>query len=141
MAVIDKILEQSENTSSGKLVTSLRKMLDYWGPLFKSICMGSEEEKAIIHALETMALGGGKAATVLGTEPSFRFVLQTLHDREIVNEDAIFAWAEERKEEGNDSPRGQLFRQKPTQDFLEWLEEDSSEDDSDDDNDSDGDSV
>ncbi|KAL7464036.1 hypothetical protein ACHAXS_004382, partial [Conticribra weissflogii] len=100
MAVIEKILEQSENTSSGKLVTSLRKMLDYWGPLFKSICMGSEEEKAIIHALETMALGGGKAATVLGTEPSFRFVLQTLHDREIVNEDAIFAWAEERKEEG-----------------------------------------
>lgn len=135
MAVMDKIFEQSENTSSGKLVTSLRKMLEYWGPLFKSICMGPEEEKAIIHALETMALGGGKAATVLGTEPAFRFVLQTLHDREIVNDDAIFDWAKERKKEGDDSPRGQLFYQKPTQDFLEWLEEDSSEDDSDGDDD------
>ncbi|KAL7522846.1 hypothetical protein ACHAWX_007564 [Stephanocyclus meneghinianus] len=127
MAVIDKILEKSDSPSPAKLVSSLKKMLEYWGPLFQSICMGSEEERAMIHGLENMALGAGKAASVLGTEPAFRFVLQTLHDQEILNEEALFEWAAERKEEGSETPRGKLFLQKPTQDFLEWLEEDSAE--------------
>jgi translation initiation factor eIF-2B subunit epsilon len=85
-----------------------------------------------------MAIGVGKSALALGTEPAFRFVLQTLHDQEIVNEEAIFDWAAERKEEGTDTPRGKLFFQKPTQDFLEWLEEESDdESESGDDEDSD----
>jgi translation initiation factor eIF-2B subunit epsilon len=138
MAVLDKILEKTDSPSPGKLVASLKKMLEYWGPLFQSICMGAEEEKAIIHALEIMAIGVGKSALALGTEPAFRFVLQTLHDQEIVNEEAIFDWAAERKEEGTDTPRGKLFFQKPTQDFLEWLEEESDdESESGDDEDSD----
>ncbi|KAL3782144.1 hypothetical protein ACHAWO_007504 [Cyclotella atomus] len=138
MAVIDKILEEADNPSPGKLVASLKKKLEYWGPLFHSICMGAEEEKAIIHALEIMALGTGKGAAALGTEPAFRFVLQTLHDQEIVNEEAIFEWAGERKDEGIDTPLGKLFRQKPTQDFLEWLEQESDDDSgSEDDDDSD----
>ncbi|KAK1732435.1 translation initiation factor eIF-2B subunit epsilon [Skeletonema marinoi] len=132
MAVMDKVLEGYPDSipSPGKLVVSLKKALEYWQQLFHSICMGSEEEKAIIHALETMALGSGKAADVLGKEPAFRFVLQTLHDKEIVNEVAIFEWAEERKEEGKDGSRGALFWQQPTQDFLKWLEEESSDEDS-----------
>lgn len=130
MAVLDKILEKDESPSPGKLVSLLKKHLEYWGQLFQSICMGPEEEKAIIHALEIMALGSGKSAVALGTEPAFRFVLQTLHDQEIVNEEAIFEWAGERKDEGHDTPRGKLFFQKPTQDFLEWLE-DESDDESD----------
>lgn len=139
MAVMDKVLEKSDNPTPGKLVASLRTMLSYWGSLFQSICIGSEEEKAIIHALETMALGSGKGSVALATEPAFRFVLQTLHDQEIVNEDAIFEWAAERKEEEEGSPRGALFWQKPTQDFLEWLEEesDNDSDESGDDEDSD----
>mmetsp|Transcript_9934 Transcript_9934/g.17404 ORF Transcript_9934/g.17404 Transcript_9934/m.17404 type:complete len:937 (+) Transcript_9934:57-2867(+) len=146
MAVMEKLLEEVPSPSPGKLVASLKKSLGYWGTLFQSICMGSEEEKAIIHSLESMALGtnnNGATAAVLGKEPAFRFVLQTLHDQEIVNEQAIFEWASDRKEEGKDSPMGALFWQKPTQDFLEWLEEDSSSesgsgsDDDDDDEDSD----
>ena len=76
---------------------------------------------------------GSTSSSVLGKEPTFRFVLQTLHDQEIVNEEAIFEWASERKEEGKDTPLGMLFWQQPTQDFLEWLDDDSSsgEDDSD----------
>merc|ERR1712029_246361 len=112
-----------------------KKSLEYWAPLFRSICMGSEEERSIIYALEAMAtssLGGGNsalspvAAVVLSKEPAFRFVLQTLHDREVLNEEAISEWAAERREEGDkDGPIGALFWQDPTQDFLKWLEEDS----------------
>jgi len=138
MAVMEKILEEPKELADGsilapgKLVASLKKTLEYWGTLFQSLCIGPKEEKAIIHSLETMALGSSgnskaKAPNVLGKEPAFRFVLQTLHDREIVNEEAIFEWASERKEEGRDSPMGALFWQQPTQDFLEWLEEDSSD--------------
>jgi len=154
MAVMEKIFEEypcNETISPGKLVSSLKKMLGYWGTLFQTICIGTEEERAIIHSLESMALGSlpasgsggaGKkadAASVLGNEPAFRFVLQTLHDQEIVNEAAIFEWALERKKEGEDSPLGVLFQQKPTQDFLEWLQEDSgsSDDESASDEDSD----
>ena len=98
--------------------------------------MQHEEERAIIHSLESMALAnngnkeGAALSAVLGKEPAFRFVLQTLHDKEIVNEEAIFEWAAERKKEESDkescSPIGALFWQQPTQDFLEWLEDDSS---------------
>ena len=141
MAVMEKILESEGGSvpTPGKLVGSLKKMLEYWDALFTSICMGLEEEKAIIYALETMAVSPseGKAASALMQEPAFRFVLQTLHDREIVNEEAIFAWASERKEEDKGSPLGSLFWQKPTQDFLEWLNEDESSDEGDDDSDSD----
>ena len=143
MAVMEKVLDEYPDNvpSPGKLVVSLKKSLEYWQQLFHSICMGSEEEKAIIHALETLALGSGKAADVLGKEPAFRFVLQTLHDKEIVNEVAIFEWAGERKEEGQDDskPRSALFWQQPTQDFLEWLEESSDEDSSDGSDDEDSD--
>ena len=149
MAVMEKILEESKESGEGggilapgKLVASLKKKLDYWGTLFQSLCIGPKEEKAIIYSLESMALGGignnnAAVSNVLGKEPAFRFVLQTLHDREIVNEEAIFEWASERKEEGKDSQTGALFWQQPTQDFLEWLEEDSSDSDSDEDDDSD----
>ena len=141
MAVMDKVFEEYPDSipSPGKLVVSLKKALEYWQQLFHSICMGSEEEKAIIHAIETMALGNGKIADVLAKEPAFRFVLQTLHDKEIVNEVAIFDWAEERKSEGQDSLKGALFWQQPTQDFLEWLEESSDEDSSDDSDEEDSD--
>ena len=130
---------ESSGLTPGTLVGSLKKMMEYWGALFKSICIGPDEEKAIIHSLELMALGqvgGSKFVSVLGTEPAFRFVLQTLHDQEIVNEDAIFDWALERREESKDCPIGRLFWQKPNQDFLEWLGEDSgSDDDGEDDSD------
>jgi hypothetical protein len=107
-------------------------MMEYWGALFKSICIGPDEEKAIIHSLELMALGqvgGSKFVSVLGTEPAFRLVLQTLYDQEIVNEDAIFDWAFEKRAESKDCPISRLFWQKPNQDFLEWLGEDSGSDD------------
>lgn len=142
MAVMEKILEELKEfggeggvLAPGKLVASLKKMLEYWGTLFQSLCIGPKEEKAIIYSLETMALGvidnsKATASHVLGKEPAFRFVLQTLHDREIINEEAIFDWASERKEEERDSQIGALFWQQPTQAFLEWLEENSSDSDS-----------
>ena len=63
-----------------------------------------------------------------------RFLLQTLHDKEVLSEEAVLAWAETRKsQEDKDSPVAKLFQLQAVQDFLEWLEEESEEEDSDDD--------
>jgi len=122
-----------ESTTNGDLVTGLKVELEHWGPLFQKICHGMEEEKSLITALETAALGSGVIGDVLSRQPAFRFLLQTLHDQEIVGEEAISSWAAERKAgDLNGNPRGTLFLQQPTQDFLEWLEEESESDDEDD---------
>lgn len=52
-----------------------------------------------------------------------------------MSEEAILAWAEERKKEPEDSPTGKLFRTQPVQDFLEWLEDDDDDEEGDDDSD------
>ncbi len=102
------------------------------------MCVGLDEEVAIVVALEIAATGGGDLGQVLSTGMTFRFLLQTLFDEEIVTEDAILKWAEERGEESDESPRVKLFQSKAVQAFLDWVAEESEdEDDSDGDDDDD----
>ncbi|KAL9183406.1 hypothetical protein ACHAXT_005193 [Thalassiosira profunda] len=129
LAVMERIagaegVGNGEALTPGKLVAKLKSALEYWGPLFRSLCRGTEEERAVVAALESLAVGS--MAAVLGREPAFRFALQTLHDEEVVNEGAIREWAAERRAGDREGPVGALFWQKPTQDFLEWLEDDES---------------
>jgi len=138
LAVLDK-MKIDESMSAGKLVTALKTQLQEWAPLLQKMSIGMVEEKSIVCALESAATGEGAVAGVLGQEPAFRFLLQTLHDEEVVSEEAILSWAAERRGKGEDTPQGMLFLQQPTQDFLEWLEEDSSEDEEDSSEDEDSD--
>jgi translation initiation factor eIF-2B subunit epsilon len=129
LALLDK-MEIDASMSAGKLVASLKSQLDRWSPLLRKMSIGLDEERSIVNALEMAATDQGPVGETLSREPSFRFLLQTLHEEEVVSEEAILSWAAERREEGDDNPRGKLFRQQPTQDFLEWLEEESEEEDS-----------
>ncbi|CAB9502029.1 factor eIF-2B subunit epsilon [Seminavis robusta] len=139
LAVLD-LMQITPGMTPGRLVGALKSQLEVWAPLLKRLCIGTEEEKAIIVALENTAIGGGDIGTVLGVGPSFRFVLQTLHDEEVIGEDPVLTWASERRTEiarGDDNARIQLFQQQPVQDFLEWLEGESEEDDDDEDDEED----
>jgi translation initiation factor eIF-2B subunit epsilon len=90
--------------------------------------MGEAEEIAIIHGLERAATAGTPAAEKLSSGLSFRFFLQTLHDVEVLSEEAILAWAEERKSEpAKDTLVGRLFLLPSVQDFLEWLQDESDD--------------
>mmetsp|Transcript_36006 Transcript_36006/g.84058 ORF Transcript_36006/g.84058 Transcript_36006/m.84058 type:complete len:135 (-) Transcript_36006:118-522(-) len=118
--------------SPSDLIYRLRKRLDDWSPILQKISQDLNNEVDIVKTAEGAALGGIDEATmtVPSKEPAFRFVLQTLHDAELVREEAPLVWAgEQRMERGtnNDSARMALFKQQPTQDFLEWLEESSEE--------------
>ena len=87
--------------------------------------------------METAAVGGGAIGAVIGTAPAFRFILQTLHQEEVVSEESILAWATSRREGDHTSAVGKLFLQQPTQEFIEWLQDESeSESGSDDDDES-----
>eukprot|EP00985_Skeletonema_marinoi_P011733 scaffold5581_cov156-Skeletonema_marinoi.AAC.2 len=77
------------------------------------------------HAFRSFAIGKKRAAggnDVPEKDPEFRLVLQTLHGEKVVNEEALFEWVEERKEEGKDGSESALFWQHPTQEFLELLQ-------------------
>jgi len=140
LAILERI-EMTSDMSPVKLLTSFKSELAYWGELLQKLCHGEEEEQSLIMALETAANNEhGVSGKLLKTEPSFRILLQTLHDEEIVSEEAILAWATLRRDGNSESPQGKLFAQESTQEFSVWLEEDSdddsdegSDDDSDDD--------
>lgn len=128
----------TKSISPVKLASSFKSFLLKWKWLLKKFCHSNDEEQSIILAVEAAAIGGNGLGEALSTEPSFRFILQTLHDEEIVTEDAIIAWANKRRDENATTPKGKLFNQRPTQDFLKWLEENSeSEEESDEDDTSD----
>jgi translation initiation factor eIF-2B subunit epsilon len=127
MAILER-LEISKDTKIKKLVENFTSSLKHWSPLLEKMSIGLEEEKAIILGLEACATGGGEMGEVLSKGVTFRFFLQVMHDEEVVNEEAVLAWAAERKEEVEDSPRGKIFRAGPVQDFLEWLEDEEDDD-------------
>lgn len=104
-----------------KLVAYLSKELKHWKTLFQKLCHGFEEEISILKSLESAALGTGVAGNVLRREPSFRVLLQTFHEEDIISEDTILSWGSDRKCLDPKSPRGKLFFQERTQEFLAWL--------------------
>mmetsp|Transcript_12795 Transcript_12795/g.26153 ORF Transcript_12795/g.26153 Transcript_12795/m.26153 type:complete len:422 (-) Transcript_12795:195-1460(-) len=161
-------MEVSPAMKDGRLVSLLKAKLDkFWTGMLQKLCRGIEEELAVVKALEHAAtvdqqqsLASSQSnnndpdeqqqlaeiAQKLRSGMAFRFVLQTLHDQEVLSEDAILAWANERRGEGisnngsattvddNDDdvvvdPRQAVFRMASVQAFLEWLEEESSSDD------------
>ena len=140
LAILER-LELTDDISPMKLVASFKKELEAWEELLNKLCRGKEEEISIIKIVEKAATSGGAIGSVLSREPSFRFILQTLHGEDIVSDEAVLSWATIRREGNQDSPMGKLFNQKHTQEFLEWVEQDSSSSSgSDDDSDSDSDS-
>jgi len=123
LAILERLQLTSE-ISPARLVASFKNELDLWAELLDKLCFGLEEEVSVIEAIESAATGTSIAKDVLSKEPSFRFLLQTLHGKDIVSDEAIMSWAKSRREGNQDSPVGRLFNQKTTQEFLNWVEED-----------------
>uniref|UniRef100_A0A7S2JV07 Translation initiation factor eIF2B subunit epsilon n=1 Tax=Leptocylindrus danicus TaxID=163516 RepID=A0A7S2JV07_9STRA len=135
-AVVKK-MNLNDDTPDMEFVKTLRSELKYLSPLYEKFCHSTADEIVIIETFENLALGGENRLKI---SPAFRFILQTLHDVEVIGEQAIFNWAANHEE--CDAEKRALFKQEPTQEFLEWLgdasegeSESGSEDSSDDEND------
>lgn len=133
-AVVEK-MDITSSMSDIKLVGSLKSQLQYFGPLFTKFCHEESDEVAVVKEFELLSLEGSSSER-LKKSPSFRFILQTLHDMDIVSEGAILSWAI--SHENTSESAKELFLQQTTQDFLEWLREDSDDSDDSDSEDSDG---
>jgi translation initiation factor eIF-2B subunit epsilon len=135
LAVLHKC-EITKSTTDGKLVSTFTNKVKIWAPLLTKLSVGITEEKAIIHALEGVATSGGEMEEKLSAGTSFRFLLQILHDKEVLSEEAILEWASDRKTaDDKTSAVAKLFQLESVQEFLEWLEEESEDEDSDEDSD------
>ena len=138
LAILEK-MEITKDTGDAKLIADFKSFLEHWAPLLQKMSIGQDEEKAIIVGIEKVATEGGEIGDKLSSGNSFRFLLQTVYNEDVVSEEAIVSWSEERKAEaGSDSARARLFQQDSVQEFLEWLlADDSSDEDGSDDDDSD----
>lgn len=133
LAILEKMNVQ-KNLSDAKLLVDFKAQMERWSPLLRKLCIGLDEETSIIYALEQVATDESDIASVIGRGVAFRILLQTLHDSEVLSDESILIWCEDRRESnGEESPAAhKLFNQKPIQDFLEWLEEESESEDEDD---------
>jgi len=143
IAVIHAMFTRLENSfhdvmTPVNLLSLFSGELQSWGqPVLQKLCYSLEEEKSIIYTLEQIATdeNGSTSKSVLWKEPTFRLLLQKMHDLEVLSDECILEWAGERRKSDDDSLDEEeqlicgLFRQKTTQDFLSWLEEESDSDD------------
>jgi translation initiation factor eIF-2B subunit epsilon len=144
MAAMLAIIERMNITATigdGKLVSDFKALLVIWKPLLLKMgrAIGLDEEVAMVQAWQRTALQVDDTNEAvrhkLTTGMAFRLLLQTLHDQDIVSEEAILSWAQ-----ANRNGEGAiLVNLPPIQDFLEWLEDDSDEDSDDDEEEEEGD--
>ena len=161
-------MEVSPSMSDGRMVSLLKAKLDkFWTGMLQKLCRGTEEEVSILEALEHAATidqqqqsqsqtptdpesvdalqKSTEIAEKLRSGMAFRFFLQTLHDQEVLSEEAILQWAGDRRKaeaeaDVSNDPKQSLFQMQSVQDFLEWLEDEDSDDDDDESDDDDDDS-
>ena len=132
LAILDHLKIGAE-MSDVKLLTSFKAKLTTWAPLLQKMSMGVPEEQGMIYALEELAVVEDDTGKKLRSGNALRLILQTLHDEEVLSEEAILAWAEQRKSESTE--KAKLLDLPSIQAFLEWLEESEEEDSSDEDDD------
>jgi len=124
------------------IASQLRGLLSAGGwayAMLKPFIQDEDDEVAIVEVVENAALGEGIAG--IDGESHFRRIfrpiLQILYDAELVTEEALLQWAEQRKAEVEEEQEEQgkvtsarllLFQDPIVQEFVEWLEEEEEDD-------------
>ncbi|KAH9649152.1 eIF-2B GDP-GTP exchange factor subunit epsilon [Citrus sinensis] len=105
---------------SGELQQNTANIITTWQKLLKSYLLEIDEEIEIILKFEEMCLESAKEFS-----PLFARILHILYDKDILQEDAILRWADEK--EGADESDKVFVRQ--SEKFVQWLREASEEED------------
>jgi hypothetical protein len=152
-------IEQSNEAKSGsqmvRLVNAAKTMFGVggWGfLLLKPLLQEVEDEIAVIRytlSIDQLCFLGQlllvtyfhfirsiENEAVLDSSPLygvFRLLLQVMYDAELLSEEALQLWVEERKEDDINSKVGKLFAEPQVQAFVEWLQEEDDDDEEEDD--------
>ncbi|KAK8532119.1 hypothetical protein V6N13_131461 [Hibiscus sabdariffa] len=117
-----KLAVESPHSSASELLKNAAEMITKWQKLLKSFLHDIDEEIEVILKFEEMCLESAKEFAAL-----FPQVLHLLYDKEILQEDAILRWADE-KEGADESDKVFLKR---SEKFIQWLKEAEEEEDDD----------
>lgn len=110
------------------MLKRLRARLKEWAPLLARFLKSEDDQVEALLTLEDFCAEeevfkgmGGSVCT-----PSFAKILHTLYDMDVISEESVLAWAEE-KADADESEKKFLNLARP---FVDWLEEASSEEES-----------
>ncbi|KAH9649153.1 eIF-2B GDP-GTP exchange factor subunit epsilon [Citrus sinensis] len=115
-----KLAVKTPHSSASELQQNTANIITTWQKLLKSYLLEIDEEIEIILKFEEMCLESAKEFS-----PLFARILHILYDKDILQEDAILRWADEK--EGADESDKVFVRQ--SEKFVQWLREASEEED------------
>ena len=128
LACADLIAERLPAGSGvAKVCGEVKKEFGEWGELFEKLAPRTQDAIGIVEGVERMVAENAKFAG-MRQGGGFRFLLQTLYDDEVLSEGVLLLWAEKRAAGEGGETALELFNQKSTQDFLDWLNEDEESD-------------
>ncbi len=123
-----KLYPESAPSGTPELLKRLRARLKEWAPLLARFLKSEDDQVEALLTLEDFCAEeevfkgmGGSVCT-----PSFAKILHTLYDMDVISEESVLAWAEE-KADADESEKKFLNLARP---FVDWLEEASSEEES-----------
>ncbi|XP_016675712.2 translation initiation factor eIF-2B subunit epsilon isoform X2 [Gossypium hirsutum] len=118
-----KLAVESPHNSASELHRNAADIVTTWQKLLKSFLHDIDEEIEVILKFEEMCLESAKEFAAL-----FPQILHLLYDKEILQEDAILRWADE-KEGADESDKVFLKR---SEKFIQWLREAEEEEEEED---------
>ncbi|XP_058444549.1 translation initiation factor eIF-2B subunit epsilon [Malaya genurostris] len=116
-----QLLMMQENITAGSMITMLKKLLIYFGPVFKNYIRGKDAMMDGLKALEESAQQEELIRAKIAQLVHF------LYEQDFISEEVIFEWHEELEDEGEGSVKRNLTK------LIDWLMQSSEEDDNDDD--------
>lgn len=115
-----KLAVKTPHGSASELQQNTANIITTWQKLLKSYLPEIDEEIEVILKFEEMCLESAKEFS-----PLFARILHILYDKDILQEDAILRWADEK--EGADESDKVFVKQ--SEKFIQWLREASEEED------------
>ncbi|XP_054810914.1 uncharacterized protein LOC129312367 [Prosopis cineraria] len=108
------------HSSAGSLVQNVDSILTAWKKLLMSYLADIDEQIEVILKFEEMCLESAKEYA-----PLFTKILSIMYDKDIIQEDAVLSWEDEKREADETD---KVFV-KQAQTFIQWLREAPEEDD------------
>ncbi len=125
--------QEMPSSDSMGIVSSIKEVIQEWKILLSALGYSNKEELAMVYQVERMATGLPTLGQI------FPYILQLLYHMDVVSEETLLEWAEERyllataaNVTESDGALLALFDDPKTQEFITWLKEEDEEEESDD---------
>jgi len=126
-----KAIAESRGDTPQSLIAAINTTIKKWGPLLNKFLTTTEDQVESIYTLEEYCGKEGEGYEIFNKY--FQFVLHSLYENDVIEEDAILEWADSLEKEEDEDDKYFL---KQCEKLLKWLreaEEDEDEDDEDED--------